>query len=263
MPGTPEDVRLKLAHARRHPQTLNAQFASFGDRNPYTTVGELHLRTKYEGDIVVRMMVNRDPLQEWSVTIGDCAHNLRATLDYIALALWEAHSGPPMRRQLKRIQFPIYSRQGDFRDNRHDRIGGLHPNAKSIIRRAQPYQRRNDPDGHPLAILAEINNQDKHRLLHITHAIVQDARIEIDAHDIEITEQPTPRSGRFKDGDVVARIGARVCGDDPKMHVELHETYGIAFDEQGPGRGEPVADLLHNIRVYIRDTLLVALEPYF
>ncbi len=209
------------------------------------------------------MMVNRDPLKEWSLTIGDCAHNLRATLDYIAHALWEAHAGPPTPKEREQIQFPIYSEQRRFRVNRERLIGGLHPEAKSIIRRTQPYQRRNDPDGHPLAILADINNHDKHRLLHTTHAIVQDAHIEIDVHDIEITDQPTPRSGRFKDGDEVARIGARVSGDDPQMHVDLHETYGIAFDEVGPGRGEPVADLLNDIRVYVRDTLLVALEPYF
>ncbi|TML01178.1 MAG: hypothetical protein E6G36_13530 [Actinobacteria bacterium] len=210
------------------------------------------------------MKVNHDPLREWSLTIGDCAHNLRATLDYIAHALWRTHSGPPTRKELKKIQFPIYSRQVDFRSNREERIGGAHPDAKRIIRKAQPYQRRNDPDGHPLAILADINNHDKHRLLHTTYAIVQDAKIVFPIlQDMVVIDHPTPRAGRFHDNDIVARIGVRVCGDDPKMHVEPHETYGIAFDVEGPGRGEPVADLLNDIRVYITDTLLVALEPYF
>jgi hypothetical protein len=264
MPEIPEDVTMKLRHATRHLQTLNAQLSSFGDRNPYTDIAELHQHTPYVGELVTSMKVNREPLREWSLTIGDCAHNLRATLDYVALALWRTNSGDPTPKELEQIQFPVYSTQRRFRLNRLRLIGGLHVGAKRVIRQAQPYQRRNDPDGHPLALLADINNQDKHRLLHTTQAIVQDAEMVIvDRENLVVTDKPTPRIGSFKDGDVIARVGVMAIGPNPKLNLELHTTYGIAFDVTGPGRDKPVADVLNEIRLYIKDTLLVALKPYF
>lgn len=260
----PEDVTLKLKHATRHLQTLNVQLGSFGERDPYSEVTEVHAHTQYEGVAQIRMKVNREPLREWSLTIGDCAHNLRAVLDYATLALWSAHSGDPSPKEIEGVQFPIYDTQRKFKINRKRRIGGIHPDAKRIIRKAQPYQRRDDPEGHPLAILAAIDNHDKHRRLHTTHAIAQDSELEIlDRRNLLVTEQPSPRVGSFKDGDVIAEMRIMAIGPNPHLSVKLRTTYGVTFDEIGPGRGELVANLLNDTRLYIRDTLLVALEPYF
>ena len=61
MPKLPEDVELKLRHATRHLQTLNAQMHSFGDRDPYSDVAELHIYSGQRGRVVMRMVVNREP----------------------------------------------------------------------------------------------------------------------------------------------------------------------------------------------------------
>jgi len=268
MPGIPEDVTLKLKHATRHLQVLNAQFADFGDREPYSDVGQLELDTPRNfGEYVMYMQVNRAPLPRWGLTIGDCLHNLRSALDCATLALWRAHSGEPSRKEIDGAMFPIYTTQKGFRLGRARKIGppghGLHPDAKRIIRLAQPYQRRDDPDAHYLAVLQALNNIDKHRLIHTTHAVMEGVPIIERQHNIEITYNSGVRSGGFDDGDPILHLRFRATGPKPELSVKLRSTYGVAFDKKGPARGQLVANLLNEIRVYIRDTLLPSLEPYF
>lgn len=260
--GLPVDVQLKLRRATWHLQMLNAQVGSFDERDPYGDTTDFHPVTPYEADYVVRMKVNREPLPEWSLTIGDCLHNLRASLDYAVLALWRRHSGCPPR--MEDVQFPIYSTQDGFRRGRRRRIGGVHPGAKRIIRLAQPYQRRDDARMHPLMVLSELSNHDKHRVLHTTHAVVQESVLEVAARENAVIAKQSPlRVGAFNDGDEVFRVRVVSVGPKPKLDLVFKPTYGVAFAQDGPGRGGLVANLLNDMRLYIRDELLASLRPYF
>lgn len=261
----PDDVTLKLDHARHHLQTLNAQFGSFDDRDPYDVVTEVHPKPgTQEGWGHIRMKVNRDPLPEWGLTIGDCVHSLRAALDYAALALWKSHAGEPTSAEIENVMFPIYSSQWKYYKNWRRKIGGVQPEARGIIRKLQPYQRRNDPDGHPLAVLNALDVYDKHRFLHTTSAVVEDAEIEIlNRVNVLVTEHPTPRIGGFANGDIIASLKLLAVARHPELEVKLKQTYGIAFDKEGPGRGQTVANTLNDIRLFVHDSVLVPLEPYF
>lgn len=248
--------------ATHHLQTLNAEVGDFGERDPYTDVHEFHLYPPYEAEYVIRMKVKRGSRPEWSLTIGDCVHNLRSILDYAVLALWRAHSGEPAK--IENVQFPIYSTQGGYREARTRRIGGVHPRVKTIIRLAQPYQRRNDPDGHPLMLLHALDNHDKHRVLHTTHAVVEHAPFEVlERREAVVKWWKGLESGPFEDDTPMLQVRLLALGRKPHFKVKFAPTYGIAFDKTGPGRGELVMHLLNDIRVYIRDDLLAALEPYF
>jgi len=98
----------------------------------------------------------------------------------LAYTLAEKYSGIPLPDHIaKDSEFPII---GDARnegiagvEKRYandllKKIGGIDPLAQAIIKQTQPYQRGNKFASHPLWMLHELSNIDKHRLL-LTGAI--------------------------------------------------------------------------------------------
>jgi hypothetical protein len=83
VPGIPEDAQLKLHRAMQHIVLLNSEVAHFGERDPYEEFSGFEGAPGLERDYVMRLKVKRHPPREWSETIGDSLHNLRASLDYL------------------------------------------------------------------------------------------------------------------------------------------------------------------------------------
>ena len=88
---------------------------------------------------------------------GDAVQNIRASLDYLARALVSASGRTPSDTTGRRTQFPISYRQSPVEVH-----PGVNQEALKIIRALQP-----GPSGgktrHPLAMLHELSNADKHR----------------------------------------------------------------------------------------------------
>ena len=101
--------------------------------------------------------------------LGDIMHNFRSALDHLTyqLALW--NTGGQVSRP-KRVQFPILDDPGHFQSARADALRDVHPDHQAIIERFQPYNRIAEglaigPDFHSFALLRELDNTDKVRLL--------------------------------------------------------------------------------------------------
>ncbi len=249
--------RLKLHRARQHLQTLNAQIASFGERDPYSFVEEHHPE---RGEHIVRIKINREPPAMWSTTIGDCLQDMRSALDHLAYALAVKHSGEPERPQ--DIQFPIYGKRCDFRRDRPRRIGLLHPRAQALIQSMQPYRRWQDPDRHVLAVLNDLANIDRHRAIHITPAILTETTVDIaSAHNI-LVENAEVTFGSFEDGTQIARFSIRATGPNAEMHVEVSPEFSIAFDHSGPAKGAFVVESLATLRRGIAEAVFPPLERF-
>lgn len=177
------------------------------ERNPNTGKYALRAVTTSEAE----------PPLEWSIAVGEIAHNLRSALDHLAcqLALTEH---PPSEALFEKTSFPIYlygpgsskpakkrwsetRRALEFISRRH----------RTILERLQPYSRRDRdrpgpipsrvPSGglNPLWLLHEINNADKHRLIQVT------ARI---ARGMTLIVRSCPPS--FDIRDIQTRLGRRL-----------------------------------------------------
>lgn len=107
--------------------------------------------------------IDPPPLQV-PVIFGDALHNMRSLLDHVARLLVVANGGQPVDRPPGATAFPIHLE----RPNRRVTINpGISAEAQAVVESLQPFLDPN-PQQHPLWRLSELNNIDKHRLLHVT-----------------------------------------------------------------------------------------------
>jgi hypothetical protein len=113
-----------------------------------------------------------------SLILGDFLFNLRATLDQIVYELHVRHFRGAVPDDVgDKTQFPIFStpridsKGRRIPTSKWQSIGNLSKRQQAAIEWLQPYNRREDKLSYAriaLEILANLNNIDKHRRLHIT-----------------------------------------------------------------------------------------------
>jgi hypothetical protein len=118
-----------------------------------------------EGTLVTQTVIitGRPIPPRLSAIAGDAFHNLRSAVDHMAVAMSAD----------QRAAFPIIAASVPHRIRELERfLSRIPKTAANIIRHVQPY-RRADPEAHPLAILQELDNLDKHRALMLVAAYYQ------------------------------------------------------------------------------------------
>lgn len=174
----------------------------------------------------------------WGLRLGDIAHNYRSCLDHIAWALVHrgTKAGKLTDKQLKNIYFPIVSHSGKtFQGERGRKIPGLRRTDLTLVRSLQPY--RSAPTRRHLncfAVLADLNNKDKHRQIQPLLSLPTGAVITpIGMENCEITRIPTrARSELLKPGAEVQRVFVRKTGmGEPHLGVKGGFTFEIALYE--------------------------------
>ncbi len=141
--------------------------------------------------------------ESMSLLGGDLVHNTRVALDHTLARLKARFGGDPGRGG-----FPICSTPADWQERVLDRGRGspLHgldgSPAFDLIHAQQPFQ-PDSPTPDPLVTLNRLDNDDKHRLLHLAFAYPDDDR-GIDLIDVRASGQ-----GDELDELVATRPGAR------------------------------------------------------
>lgn len=214
-------VRAKLARAQEHAQTIKNEVRSWADRSPYSVIPQANAEcTRYS--LVLR--VNEPPpLQRWTLMVGDCFNNLRASLDHLvyAIAVHEAAPKPPSNEG--RLRFPITNQRAYFDSEvAGGRLGTISDPVRAAIEDVQPYKRTH-PDFPPLlSILRDLNNRDKHKLLRLAYGAVATGDIGFVGdypRDGRIWTQ-VAHSGEIKDS---TEIFAFVC-DRPTPNMKYDRT---------------------------------------
>lgn len=105
-------------------------------------------------------------LGQWGLQFGEAIHNLRSTLDNLAVSI-ARQSGVTSRTRLRDIYFPICRSEEDWNRSGRPKIAGLPDVYLTAIEQIQPFQRLAnggslDEDG--LLVLSSLNNEDKHHL---------------------------------------------------------------------------------------------------
>ena len=162
-----DDAYAKLGRARTHLKKLNRIINKFVADHPYRIEPEPDPKTG-ELVLVAHSLVPDEPVPtSVSLVAGDVAHNLRGALNFLVWQL-AIHRGKPHGQ----MQFPIIHDEGraypkpaparfpDAVARYH--LDKLNPLDLALIERLQPYN-----GGHlrHLALLALINDADKHKLL--------------------------------------------------------------------------------------------------
>jgi hypothetical protein len=159
--------KLKIRRAKSKIDELIRLEDSFRQDSSYRLV-----RSEFNpesGEYVYRI-IGSSPLipEQWSIYIGEIAHNLRSALNYSIYQLALLNTVPETVASSKILQFPIFDSPADFRKKGKRMIRLLKPEHQTLIEGLQPYEGRYEY--YSLIWLEEINNADKHRLIQVVAA---------------------------------------------------------------------------------------------
>jgi hypothetical protein len=222
-------VLAKLNRAQEHLEALHSQLPAFLDRKPHRFSAELDPeRRRYS----MRVTILEDPPLEWSIIVGDIAHNLRSALDHLAWQLVIASGNKPSGG----TQFPIFSTEPVSRNQRESwnrMVKGMRDDILLLIKDVQPYKAGDKANEHSLAALQSLSNEDKHRLPVARMTAIQrhdPPTLSLgEIRDVKTREYHVVVGKVLVDGDEVAWADVDITGPDPKMEVQGTFPFEVAF----------------------------------
>ncbi|HCK78799.1 MAG TPA: hypothetical protein DHW34_02155 [Actinobacteria bacterium] len=156
----------KAARARLHLNHIEAYSAKFRSGSPYTIA-----QYDYPERGIRMMRITLNPLNLMlPIAIGECAHNLRSSLDHLAWQLGLLSGRTPSRSSA----FPIHSSDSPRDRERFMRATLDIPcEAVEIIKSLQPHLRGKSMKSDPLWQLNKLCNLDKHVTVGSSHTLIQ------------------------------------------------------------------------------------------
>jgi hypothetical protein len=150
-------VLLKLERAETHIQTFRDEVMAFGERDPkpFGFRPESTLRPDKSAKYDLYAVVRQEPPRELALPFGDAIQNIRAALDHLVYEL-----APPRARRSRKLQFPIFTDECEFKVRSPPMIEGITGDERTLIERVQPYAATNIPSDDPLAVLRKLSNRD-------------------------------------------------------------------------------------------------------
>jgi hypothetical protein len=207
--------------------------------------------------------VDAPPL-EWATIVGDVVSNLRSSLDHLVYELsflgTRGHPG-------NGTSFPCSLRKRDWnsKTTQQVKLEGVLPHHKKILYRAQPCFRRHDDAGtesfslryrHPLQVLQDLWNDDKHRMLQpvVTCTTNMDIRI---VQTVDCTLKPGPPRwnpalfGRpLTVGLEIIAVGITPTGEEPDVNMQFVIDSEVALQD-----GVALMPRLANAATAVREIL--------
>ena len=164
-------VVAKFNRAKHQFDVLRTEMGSFSDQDPQPHFSRGYFDTD-TWQWIERFQIREPPPLRWGVMLGECVHNLRSALDHLVCQLTLLDGGT--MEDCAQTQFPIASKcEAQFERMANSRIPRLSKRHRAMIKRAQPYRAGDSAWKHPLAILADLSNADKHRLINPTYSVLK------------------------------------------------------------------------------------------
>jgi hypothetical protein len=214
---------LKIARAKHHLDVLRTEVTNFGNSHPYSFGGQPQFQITDELIRIVHIARGKRIPDEWSLRIGEFAHNARGALDMLIGSISILPESDIDGR--RGLQFPIFDipkrlgskgRRGYF-DMVDTYLAGVSTPDRTIVESFQPYHRGSAFLTDPLALLADINDTDKHRLIVVLGAIANLHAMTLGpgrAKGIEIVGNASIRLGWGGEAGVsISGLGFKTIGD--------------------------------------------------
>lgn len=257
-----ESVDAKIARAHEHFADFGRAAREYHDSIKRNFVLKCnHERTEHW---IVYWVDDPFPPMRLSTLIGDCVFNMRSALDNLVCGLIRAQVPAA---KCAGTRFPIQLERTSYV---HDVEGlqvlkGVPPDAVSIIRDLQPFNRPEDTRRlDPLFMLNRLSNRDKHRAVMLSTGYQKNTQLVIHGHDgkqylIRLTK---PLHSHGPETIALDLPAAALRGD--MTRVEAMGTAVLAFrDESGPWADRSIDDVLSTCLNYIEHAVLPPLKPFF
>jgi hypothetical protein len=162
-------ARIKIDRAKTHFSEIEAKVGQFFEREPYTVLinsdPNASKAIRYISpsvEQVFQVRVNEEIPADWAAIIGDIVHNLRSSLDLLAVAMARLN-GVTAKRKIDEIYFPFGPDKNTFEKNAlPQKLAHVSAGARDFVKKLEPYQGGN---GDLLWRLHKIDIIDKHYLL--------------------------------------------------------------------------------------------------
>jgi len=221
----PMGSTVKFSRACEHLNAIEQIVREWSDVTTYEYVSEPDPERSSMVDCVRYVAkIGGPPLPELSSLLGDCLHNFRGVLDHMIWFASVVQSGDPPPGP-KRIAFPAWDDETTYKAR------GLHavsPKVREFVETLQPYHAGKEARKHPLWVLCELNNIDKHRELHavqhVALAPVMNVASSISGPWFEVMED-----GPVQDGTVLARLFTPLAFRPFDVTVNLRVTHGVSI----------------------------------
>jgi hypothetical protein len=287
LPPHARGFELKLAHAQNHLQHIDKLIQGWID----ACLKSLREEPDPEelGYFCAWIDAPEIDTQRLSLLIGDCLQSLRSTLDHLAFELSSAFTVPMTDQIEKDSSFPILSdvgAGGAFGEGPHKwasaraKVCGMDPAAQTVIEGLQPYKRGNAYSTDPIWWLGELNNIDKHRVLHVARWLMSGATMPVNGPALPVGEWSTNvraigrADGKPSTLEVKGAIAAEgqtlvarwpMLSIDPRlpMHMNFRPVLDVVFARDTPLVADaPIRDVLGEIRDHIVSDVLPPLKAF-
>ena len=195
------------------------------------------------------------------LTAGDCLHNLRAALDHLA---WELviEAGNTPRTARPATQFPILTKRRE--KNGEVLPAVIHPGvskaAEALVERLQPYNAGGDPTQHPLAVLNQLENIDKHRRITFAIAFGSMGSAYLKMKDGSAMLGGQVDVGPFDDGDIVGWFPFAASSVPDVADIDFHAHFStlVAIPDAQLKGTTTATDALTKLCAFVREEVVDA-----
>lgn len=252
----------KMRRADEHLQSLDLEI----DRLVQSCIEGIHTQQRPDGDILlIRRILGSvaEPSSEELMTrIGDFYSALRSSLNHLVSVLTWDHSD----KQLKGTDFPVFKDRHVYEQPRRGehQIRGVDPEAQEVIESLQPYNWAEDAETHPLWLIHELANQDKHSMTPWAWVYAQNAvpRV-LGTTDMQVVSiEALPCEGPVSIGTKFSLVTSRITGENPCMEFQDRIEFEVRFGTGTIAAGKSVAGLSRTLRDYVRDEVFPKFERF-
>jgi hypothetical protein len=255
-----DGARFKVVWAQTHVNTLKLELKGYLDQHAGEVQSQPHMnpQTTWLPPVqVLKAVIPSKTSQALSGIIGDIVTNARAALDYIAWELSQRYFVPKLDiakfKDRRLASFPICDTAAEIKESLESLAKRQIPaGAISNIEAVQPYNAGYEPIG----LLAQLVNQDKHRLLLPTIGQVDSMSIEFSQSPIDGFPGRTINLGR-KDLDAIGKNPAF----QSDMQMKAKPAISVTWKDVSMPR-EPLVVTLENI-VRCVDGIVPRFDAFF
>jgi hypothetical protein len=234
MPHPLDGARAKLDRARHHLEDLDTEVHRYVETQPV----EVETREQEEGELRRIQLVasaKTEPAASLGLIVGDWANNVRSALDYTVYQLVRAETGEADPRW---TQFPIITDQARYAEQAKLRLRGTPKWSLPVFEGLQPFQNAAEASDHHFAVLADLSNRDKHRLVHTTALQISGSQARVSGTGFKAIHQLAQNPGSIVGERIV--LDAVITVDEGSIEINLEAEFDVSLE----GYEVPVVPLL-------------------
>lgn len=162
-------VYAKLDRAEEHLNAVQVEIAQWRNSCRYESFPERDSKTTRVGVALLR--IGPDPYTtRWAVIIGDCLTNIRGALDHLIYSFAKFHAANDPSPDIENLAFVIVDSPERFKEAARKRLKGFTQGFVDLVESFQPYRRKHPVLPPLMALIRDLSNADKHRLLQVAGA---------------------------------------------------------------------------------------------